>query len=436
MLRSSVESQKSLRRVLLPAPGPQDAPSLPTVKDLSLAFRNLFRHRVRSAVALSSIVFGVAALLVAGGFIEWIFVNLREATIQSRLGHIQVARAGYFSAGAADPFAYLLPRDASEFDRIARLPEVRVATPRISFGALLSHEENTVSFLGEGVDPEKEESVSQLLAITRGRGLSSSEPRGVILGEGLAANAGVAVGDTLVLLATTESGGLNAVEARVRGLFSTYTKAFDDVALRLPIPLARELLRTGGAHTWVLLLDRTESTEPVLERLRARFSNSSDLEFKPWSELADFHKKTVQLFSRQMGVVNLIIALIIVLSISNTLTKNVLERTGEIGTLMATGSKSAEILRLFLLEGFLLGLVGGTLGIAAGLGLASLISQIGIPMPPPPGSSRGYVGEILVTPPLALRAFGVALATALLGSLHPAWKASRLSIVDALRQNR
>lgn len=405
-------------------------------KELSLAFRNLFRHRVRSAVALSSIVFGVAALLVAGGFIEWIFVNLREATIRSRLGHIQATRPGYFTTGAADPYAYLLPASSPELDRITRNPAVRAVAPRLSFGGLLSHGENTVSFLGEGVDPEKEEDVSRMMAITQGQGLSSQEPRAVILGEGLAANAGISLGDTIVLLATTENGGMNAVEARVRGLFSTYTKAFDDVALRLPIPLARELLRTEGAHTWVLLLDDTGSTDTVLTTLRRIPVPNAALDFKPWYELADFHKKTVQLFSRQMGVVNLIIALIIVMSISNTLTKSVRERTGEIGTLRATGSKGSEILRLFLFEGLALGIVGGAVGVVVGLLLSELISAIGIPMPPPPGSNRAYIGEILVTPPLVLKAYAVALVTALLASIHPAWKASRLEIVDALRANR
>jgi putative ABC transport system permease protein len=407
------------------------------VRDLALAFRNLFRHRVRSVIALSAIVFGVAALLISGGFIEWIFVNLREATIQSRLGHIQVTRPGYFTEGAADPFAFLLEAKAGEAARLAASPHVRVVTPRLTFGGLLSAGDVTVSFLGEGVDPEEERAVSGMLAITEGENLSSQDPHGVILGEGLAANMGVSPGQPVVLLAATSSGGMNAVEGHVRGLFSTYTKAFDDAAVRLPIAMAKELLRVTGEHTWVILLDDTLRTESVLRSFRARFpEHSTNLQFRPWSEMADFYTKTVRLFSRQMGVVNLIIALIIVLSISNTLTKSVLERTGEIGTLMATGTSSRKVLKLFLLEGLLLGLVGGLLGLAIGYVLAQIISMVGIPMPPPPGSSRGYRAEILVTAPRAAWAFAISLGTALLASLHPAWKASRLQIVDALRQNR
>ncbi|HEY6930024.1 MAG TPA: FtsX-like permease family protein, partial [Thermoanaerobaculia bacterium] len=288
-----------------------------------------------------------------------------------------------------------------------------------------------------GVDPDKEVAVSQMLAITAGQNLASGDPRGIILGEGLATSMGVSLGDTVVLLTSTSSGGMNAIEVHVRGLFSTHTKAFDDAALRLPIPATRDLLRAPGSHTWVILLDDTDRTASLLQQLRARFPAArSGLQFRPWWEMADFYEKTVRLFSRQMGVVHLIIGLIIVLSISNTLTKSVLERTGEIGTLLATGTRRRVVLKLFVLEGLVLGVVGGLAGLVIGVGIARLVSSVGIPMPPPPGSSRSYVAEILVTPPLALRAFVVSIATALLASLHPAWRASRLAIVDALRHNR
>jgi putative ABC transport system permease protein len=131
----------------------------------------------------------------------------------------------------------------------------------------------------------------------------------------------------------------------------------------------------------------------------------------------------------------LIIGLIIVLSISNMLIMNVMERTGEIGTLLAIGLKRKKILQMFATEGFLLGLVGGLAGIAIGYALAELISSIGIPMPPPPGMEEGYTGEIRVTAGLLISAFLIASITTLLAGLYPAWKASRQQIVNALRHN-
>ncbi len=375
--------------------------------------------------------------MLGGGFIEWIFWAMREATVYSKLGHIQIARVGFFSQAQDESSSFLIPDDDLQLSQIANTPHVRLVTSRLAFNGLASRGETTTSFIGEGVEPEKEESVSHLLHITKGNGLSSKDPKGIILGQGLAATLGVEVGDPIVLLVSLSSGGINAVEGRVRGLFFTVSKQFDDTALRVPIGLARELLRVSGAHTWIVLLDRTEDTPAALSRLKTQIQTGKNrFEIKSWNELADFYTKTVTLYSRQMNVVKLIIALIIVLGIANTMTMNVLERTGEIGTLMALGNKSKHVMQLFVTEGFILGLIGGIAGVLIGYILGETISYIGIPMPPAPGMTTGFTGQIRVTGALTLQAFIIAVVTALLASLYPAWKASRLKIVDALRHNR
>jgi len=375
--------------------------------------------------------------MISGGFIEWIFWAMREATVYSKLGHIQIAKAGYFLQAQEEPSAFVIPSNLPELSQLSTIPRVRLVTTRLAFNGLVSHGETTTSFIGEGVEPEKEESVSNLLHITKGNGLSTNDPKGMILGRGLAASLGVDVGDSIILLITLSSGGINAIEGHVRGLFFTVSKEFDDSALRIPIGLAKELLRVSGAHTWIVLLDSTEDTHDVLVQVKNRLQSSkSALEVKPWDELADFYNKTVALYSRQMNALKLIIALIIVLGIANTMTMNVLERTGEIGTLMALGNRSKQIMRLFVTGGLILGLIGGVSGTVIGYILAETISYVGIPMPPAPGMSTGFTGQIRVTPSLAAQALAIAVITSLVASLYPAWKASRLNIVDALRQNR
>jgi putative ABC transport system permease protein len=131
-----------------------------------------------------------------------------------------------------------------------------------------------------------------------------------------------------------------------------------------------------------------------------------------------------------------VIALIILLSISNTMMMSVMQRIGEIGTSMALGMKRRGVVGLFLSEGFMLGCLGGFAGVIVGVVLAQIISSIGIPMPPPPGKTHGYTGGILVTVPIAIEALVLAVATTLLASVYPAWRASRMQIVDALRHNR
>lgn len=404
------------------------------LQTLSLAARNLFRQRRRALMALTIICGGLIAFLLAGGFIHWIFKDMRESTIHSQLGHIQLTRPGYFRDGLGDPYAYLLPADPAPVTR-ALSAATRTVTPRLAFSGLISKDDATVSFVGEGIDPGREAPITRAITIVAGKDLTAASPDSVLLGEGLAANLGAAPGDTVVLLATTATGGINAVELKVAGLFATITKTYDDTVLRAPIEVARKLMRVEGATSWVVLLDRTDATDDAVASLR-RVLPPQDFEVTPWSELADFYNKTVELFSRQVGVVRLLIALIVVLSITNTLSMAVIERTGEIGTSMALGVKRGGILRLFICEGLLLGLVGGTLGVALGYGLGAIVSAIGIPMPPPPGMARGYIGQIAISPGLALDAFLLASSTTLLASLFPAWKASRMNIVDALRHQR
>lgn len=406
--------------------------------NLLIAARNLTRNRRRALTALLTVMAGVISLVLANGFIQWVFWGMREAVIQSQLGHIQVMRPGYLGAGAADPYAYILPKNLPQRAVIESTPGVKLVTPRLAITGLISHGETTIAFMAEGLDPQKQRKaeLSEALRIAEGRNLADDAAKEVILGRGLARSLDVKPGDTVTLLVTPSGGGLNAVEVKVAGIFVSTNQAYDDSSLRLPIDLAQSLVRVNGAQVWLVLLDDTERTDDYLTLFRNRFPESTDrLEFVPWYQQADFYNKTVALFSQQMNVLRLIIGCIIVLSISNILVMNVLERTGEIGTLLAIGFKRKKILYLFTIEGLLLGLAGATGGVISGYALAELISAIGIPMPPPPGMEEGYIGKIRITPDVLLNAFLTTLITSSLAGLYPAWKASRLQIVDALRHN-
>ena len=400
-----------------------------------LALRNLFRHRVRSIVTLSAIAFSTIVLVLAAGFIEWIFSDLRRVTIESGLGHIQVMRHDYLERGVADPYAYLLPDKAPELAKIEATPHVKTVGSRLNFSGLMSFEDSTLSFVGIAVEPGKEAIVSRNLTFVSGSNLVDQGGDEIVVGEGLAANIGLKTSDRVVLLINSSTGSVNAIEATVRGIFSTQVRAFDEVAIRMPLTMARRLLRVGGAHVWVIALDDAANVDEVSDRLRSALDGSR-FDVVRWVDLSDFYTKTVTFLSGQLGVMRFLIAVIIILGVSNMLIMNVLERTGEIGTLMAMGNRRREVVALFLTESFYLGLMGGAIGIVVALFFAKLISSIGVPMPPPPGRSVGYVGAILVTWPILLSAFGVTLMTTLLAGLYPARKASRLVIVDALRHNR
>lgn len=405
--------------------------------DYSLALRNILRQRRRSLVGLGAIAAGVVALLLAAGFFEWNYNGMREGTIRSRIGHIQVVKPGYLDAGESDPFRYLMPETNSDRELMEAFPQVDTLAPRLAFSGLISLGESTVSFLGEGVDPVREKKLNGFLTILEGSDLSTIDAKEVIVGQGLATTLGVKAGQSVVLLANTASRGVNAVELRVVGIFATPTKAYDDYALRLPLRVAQTLLKSNGVHAWLVLLHKTSQTDSTLEKMQEKIA-SRDFVMVPWyrTAAADMYNKTVILFSRQVMVVKLMIAIIIILSIANTMMTNVRERTAEIGTCMALGDSRRTVLRRFIAEGVTMGALGGIIGAIAGSVLAAVISAVGIPMPPPPGMASGYTAGIMVTPGILFDAVSLAVVTAFLAGLYPAWKASRLEIVDALRHAR
>ncbi len=404
------------------------------VADFRLASRNLLRNTQRTLVAILTVGFGIVAFMLASGFIAWIFEQMRESAIHSQFGHVQIVRPEYFEKGIADPYAFLLPDQAAEQQTVEQMAGFRSLAPRLAFSGLISHEETTVAFIGEGIDPVHEKPVSTQVNIMSGNDLTSADENAVLLGEGLARSMGVVAGDSVVLLVTAANGSPSAVEVKVAGTFATTTKEYDDTALRLPIQVARKLMKVKGATSWVVLLDKTERT-PEAEAYLEKQLPAQKFEVVPWTALADFYNKTVVLFSKQVSVVKFIIGIIIILTISNTQMMSVLERTMEIGTSLAIGLRRLTVMRMFIAEGMLIGVVGGLLGVFLGYVLAQAISAIGIPMPPPPGMARGYLGEILILPRLAIEALVLAIITTLLASILPAWKASRMTIVDALRQN-
>jgi hypothetical protein len=97
------------------------------------AFRNVTRQYRRSLFGVSAVAFGVVALILAAGFIEWIFWATREGAIQTGLGHVHVMRPGYLDGGQADPLKYLLPQDSPHIEAIRKFPTVRAVAPRLAF---------------------------------------------------------------------------------------------------------------------------------------------------------------------------------------------------------------------------------------------------------------------------------------------------------------
>lgn len=400
---------------------------------LKLALRNIGRHKGRTGLTMASIVFGVVALILSGGFIEDTIIETGESMIHSYSGHLQVARKGYSTYGSQNPDKYLIEEPEKLRQKLAGEQSVDDVLLRLAFSGLLGNGRTDWAISGEGVEPEREARLGSYITLSAGRQLEAKDAFGMMIGQGVARALKLKPGDSVTLLVNTAGGAANALEFEIVGVFQTFSKDYDARAVRIPLTAAQELLATAGAHTVVLSLKRTIDTDAVAQRLRGGLQNAG-FELQTWVELNEFYTQTVTLYQQQFGFLVVIILVMLLLSVSNTVNMGVFERVSEFGTMLALGDRSSHVFRLIVMENLLLGLLGSTLGSLLGIALAAQISAVGIPMPPPPNADLGYTSRILVVPAYVALAFGTGLIATALASLAPARRVSRMDIAEALRQ--
>jgi putative ABC transport system permease protein len=255
----------------------------------------------------------------------------------------------------------------------------------------------------------------------------------VIVGDGVAKALHVHPGARLSLNIATREGALNSLEFDVVGVFRSHSKEFDEHAIRVPLEAAQSLLATEGVNEVVVELADTQATDRIALVLDTALAGQG-YEVRTWRDLADFYTKTIRLFDRQFGFLQIVLLLMIVLSVSNTINTATFERLPEFGTMLALGDRRRDIFRLIMFECLILGILGGALGIALGTLFALGISAFGIPMPPPPNTDIGYIAVIRIVPGVLMSALSVGILSATLAGVLPSLKIARTLPVEALRR--
>lgn len=401
-----------------------------------LALLNVLRNGRRSIITLLAIQFGVISLIIFGGFVASMYDGMRENIIRSQLGHLQVYAKGFNQYGNQEPENYLINGKTVEqaMSIIEELPGVEIVTPRLNFAGLLSNGQRSLAVVGEGIDPDKEALLSSAVQIKDGEDLFPEDESGGLLGEGLYNALNSQQGDYLTLMSNTADGAINAVDVIATGAISTGTREIDSRLLRINIAHAQNLMYTEGVTRLVILLDDTQQTDAIYGELKKQFEEQGlALEMRTWSELADYYHEVVNLFNGVFDFVRLIVIVIVALSISNTMMMAVMERTPEIGTIRAIGGTRNEIISLFMAEAFYLGVIGSITGVLFGILFAQGITQAEFMMPTPPGSSQTYPIRVFVESKVLWETAMLGVVIAVISSIYPAFKASRMVINQALR---
>lgn len=464
---------------------------------LSLATRNLLRNRRRSLATLLALAIGATSVLLFGGYSADIRYTLLTDYVQTgghlRVQHKDFFLFGNgnptaYGIAGYDKLAQAI-RDDPEIKS-----EIRVVSPTLLFGGLAGNYEAGVSrtvmgvgYVADDVARMRQWNEFKLPPLSGPYALLKAPEDAVVVGIGVArvlllcdslgvpncprpalmdqpvsgqaklpddiaalaageqsaaaSQPGAArAGTPIELLATQPRGSPNVASLKVLAAEDQGFKELDEVTVKLQLSQAQKLVYGRGeprATSIMVQLEHTAEIPKVAARIRTVLDQvmpGHALTVMDFEELNPFYGETINLFNTIFGFIFVLIGGIVLFTVSNTMMAAVMERTTEIGTVRAVGLRQAGIRRLFVTEGFLLGCVGAVVGVVCALLLAALVNSLNLTWLPP-GSSTPL--------PLTIRVFGqygmiigttiglIVIAT--LSAWLPAWRAARLSIVEALR---
>lgn len=429
---------------------------------LRIALRNLSRFGRRTLLTATLITLGIAAVLLfvatAGSFKAMMIGQFTDAV----LGHLEVHRRGYVASIDNLPLNLnMRPAMVQKVEQLlGAMPGVEAYSERVKFGGMFSNFTETTSIRVNGVDAAREVATTPLLP---GRLLEGAKDapilkRGEILIPVLLARGmNVRVGDTIVLVATNRDGSVNGKTFTVRGIMESITGPSGRDGY-IDIADARELLRMKEPEVSEIAIrlkdpGRLDQQAAELSAAVAALAGGQSgggaggtmggapggvggkpgmgggLEVHTWAALSPF-SNIANMIDLLTVFIKVMLVTIVLVSVLNVMMMAVYERIREIGTISAMGTSPRRILALFVTEGLLLGVGGTAIGTAFSLAVIYALNVWKISF------DFGMQKGLLLSPAIAARDVVVigamVIGMALLASLQPAWKASRMDPVRAL----
>jgi putative ABC transport system permease protein len=404
-----------------------------------IAIRNLMRYRRRTLLTGSLVAIGVVFVLVfvavSGSFKNMIISQITD----SMLGDIQIHRKGYVAS--IDNLPLTLNMGAQAMAKVEKVlsetPGIDSYSPRIKFGGGFSNFAETTNIRLNGVYPDREMKTVPLLASRIIEGEKIIKKGEILVPELLARGMKVKVGDMVVIIATNKDGSVNGKQLKVGGILESATGPGGRDGY-LHIDDAMEILRmdTPEISEIAVRLHNFGNLNSVYNRLASVLSADLNKQGKPifevhtWEGLSPFYN-IARMIDMMTFFIKIMLIAIVLVSIMNVMIMAVYERIREIGTIAAIGTLPGKILSMFLIEGFSLGIFGAVIGTIFGVAIVFILNlakinfnfgmQTGLVLSP-----MVKVSDVLVT---AL----IVILVATLGSLQPAFKASRMEPIKALR---
>jgi len=387
-----------------------------------MAFESLRERKFRFALNLLGILIGCTAVMGLVSLTQGLSADINSQLEVFGPQNIMII-PGQIQEGRGIVGTSLSWRD---LEIILKVPKVKIATPIIA-NRMASFNVRGRTFFVEvfGVTNEYFE-LNKEAEVEHGRSLLWTDTNAVVIGANIAQPLDedepiLDVGDRIKIISK-----VNDVEKelslRVVGVYERTGGSFGadlDSSIGIPLRTAQQYFEVGGEFDYVMAqADTLEVVDEVVDSIKDKMGESvTVISMESAQELVGQVLGTIEAVLGGIAAISLIVAGV---GIINTMTVSVMERTREIGVLKAIGAKSRDVLFLFISEAVVTGIVGGIIGTVFGVLLSQVIGDY-INMPPDPSFLLGvYV-------------VGFAVVTSVISGLYPAWRASNLNPVEALR---
>ena len=406
-----------------------------------IALRNLLRYKRRTMLTSALICLGVVAVLlfisISGSFKAMMIGQITD----SMLGHVQVHRKGYLSSIDSLPLdRNLNPKQVAKVAGILdESKAVEAWSGRIRLGAMFSNFTETTNIRLNAIDPEQELKTVPMLAdrVIQGEKEGLLRKGEIVVPELIAKGMKVKVGDSVVLVATNKDGSVNGQPFVVRSILEGISGPGGRDGL-IHIEDARTLLRTSGKEVSEIAIrlksmDNLQKFFGMLRKDLGSLKNQKGMpvfEVHTWEKLSPFYN-IARMIDLMTLFIKIMLVAIVLVSIMNVMIMAVYERINEIGTIAAIGTVPSKILSLFVAEGFLLGLFGTVIGVVLSLGGIAAMNSMKLSFDF--GRQKGLMLAPSIGAGDVVMVAGIVILIAVLASLQPAWKASRMDPITALR---